>query len=253
MPQKNKKNPYATPALPTRERVLYLTAAQVYADAFRAVFVDPATARRRFRFAAERDQGSALSVLLLHPDVFGPRCVRRFASEAHDPAFIYFTLRDRRPRVFLMRIAELLHTEAGRRAHLDDIKGTREWAERYGRRAGERCAAREHGRSIAREAVEHAASVYARPAQACRVILRVVRRHGAARARALLELMPDFFGALRVVKHKRGIWPLLLVFCSTEEAKGAVSGFLNSFDATVRMRARRWKGEDVRRPEWLAA
>jgi hypothetical protein len=125
MPQQQKKNPHATPALPTRERALYVTAARVYVDAFRAVFVDPTTARRRFRRAAEWDQGGALAALLLHPDEYGPRCVRRFASAVRDPAFVYWTMRDRRPRAVLMRIVELLYTEAGKRAHARLIEETR--------------------------------------------------------------------------------------------------------------------------------
>lgn len=255
MQQPQKKDPHATPAQPTRERALYVTAARVYVDTFRAVFVDPTTARRRFRRAAEFDQADALAALLLHPDEYGPRCVRRFASAARDPAFIYWTMRDRRPRVFLMRIVELLYLEAEKRTHIQSIADTRKLAESYGHRAGEGRGERERDRSIARQAVQHAGDVYAHPARACRVILRVIRRHGARRARALLEAMPDFFGALRVVKHPRGFWPVpdLLVFCSTEEAKHAVRGFLSSFDATVTMRRGRRKTGSVQRTEWLAA
>lgn len=252
MPQP-KKNPYATPAQPTRERVLYITAAHAYSDAFRCTFVDPTTARRRFRRAAEWDEAGALSDLLLHPDDYGPRCVRRFASAVRDPAFIYWTMRERRPRVFLMRIVDLMHGEAARRAHRQRIEETRKSAEEYGSRAGSWADQRERDRRIAAQTVEDAARVYAHPARACRVILRVIRRHGAQRARALLKEKPDFFGSLRVVKHPRGFFPLLLVFCSTEEAKHAVSGFLNSFDNAVGMRRVRRKTGDVQRVAWLAA
>lgn len=251
--QQQKQNPYATPALPTRERALYLAAASAYADAFRSTFVDPTTARRAFRRAAEWDERRALAALLLHPDDYGPRCARRFASAVRDPAYVYWTMRERRPRAFLMRIVELLYAEAGRRAHLERIKQTRKSAETEGHRAGTAHDQRVHDRSVARGAVEHAAAVYARPASACRVILRVIRRHGADRARALLDELPEFFGALRVVKHPRGIWPLLLVFDSTEEARSAVSGGLNSFDATVRMRRDRTKAGHVQRTVALAA
>jgi hypothetical protein len=248
-----KKNPYATPAQPTRERALYITAAHGYADAFRCTFVDPVTARRRFRRAAEWDEGGALAALLLHPDDYGPRCVRRFASAVRDPAFIYWTMRERRPRVFLMRIVDLLHGEAGRRAHTKRIEETRKSAEDNGSRAGAWVRERERDRGIAAQTIKDAARVYARPARACRVILRVVRRHGAQRARALLNAKPDFFGALRIVKHPRGVWPLLLVFDSTEEAKRAVPGFLNSFDNAVSMRRLRRKTGSVQRVEWLAS
>lgn len=251
--QQQKKNPYATPAQPTRERALYITAAHGYADAFRCTFVDPVTARRRFRRAAEWDEGGALSDLLLHPDDYGPRCVRRFASAVRDPAFIYWTMRERRPRVVLMRIVDLLHGEAARRAHTKRIEETRKSAEDYGSRAGAYVRERERDRGIAAQTIKDAARVYARPARACRVILRVVRRHGAQRARALLNAKPDFFGALRIVKHPRGVWPLLLVFDSTEEAVHAVPGFVNSFDTAVSMRRLRRKTGSVQRVEWLAA
>jgi hypothetical protein len=251
--QQQKQNAYATPALPTRERALYVAAAHAYADAFRSTFVDPSTARRAFRRAAEWDERRALAALLLHPDDYGPRCARRFASAVRDPAYVYWTMRERRPRAFLMRIVDLLYAEAGRRAHLERITQTRKSAETYGHRAGTQQDQRVHDRSVARGAVEHSAAVYARPASACRVILRVIRRHGADRARALLEARPEFFGALRIVKHPRGIWPLLLVFDSTTEAKRAVEGFLNSFDATVRMRRDRMKAGHVQRTAALAA
>lgn len=255
MPQQ-RKNPYATPAQPTRERVLYLTAASAYADAFRCTFVDPITARRRFRRAAEWDEAGALSDLLLHPDDYGPRCVRRFASAVRDPAFIYWTMRERRPRVFLMRIVDLLYAEAARRAHIKRIEETRKSAEDYGTREATRREERDRNRRTVGRTVEEAAEVYAHPARASRVILRVIRRHGAQRARALLAAKPDFFGALRVVKHPRGFWPVpdLLVFCSEEEAKHAVPGFLkSSFDAAVRARVGRWKAGHVQRAAWLAA
>lgn len=247
------KNPHATPALPTRERALYVTAARVYADAFRAVFVDPTTARRRFRRAAEWDQGGALAALLLHPDEYGPRCVRRFASAVRDPAFVYWTMRDRRPRAVLMRIVELLYTEAGKRAHAKLIEETRKTGATLEASAREGIDQRNRDRSKASQFVQHAASVYAHPGRACRVILRVIRRHGAHRARALLEAKPDFFGALRVVKHRRGFFPLLLVFCSTEEATQAVDGFVKRFDEAVRMRRWRRKTGSVQRTAKSAA
>lgn len=251
MPQQQKQDPHATPAQPTRERALYLSAARVYADAFRDVFVNPTTARRRFRRAADWDEGRALAALLLHPDDYGPRCVRRFASAVRDPAFIYWTMRERRPRVFLMRIVELLYAEAARRAHIKLTETVRKNAATYGARAAAGHAERDRGRSIAGQTVEDAARVYAHPARACRVILRVIRRHGAQRARTLLEAKPDFFGPLRVEKHPRGFWPLLLVFCTTDEAARAVPGFLNSFDRTVRMRRERRKTGAVQRTAWL--
>ena len=253
MPQQQKKNPHATEAQPTRERALYVAAARVYVDTFRAVFVDPTTARRRFRLAADWDPAHALAALLLHPDEYGTRCVRMFASAAREPAFIYWTMRDRRPRAVLMRIVELLYTEAGKRAHAKLIEETRKTGASLEASAREGIDQRARDRSKASQAVQHAASVYAQPGRACRVILRVIRRHGAARARALLEAKPDFFGALRVVKHRRGFFPLLLVFCSTEEAKQAVDGFLNRFDEAVRMRRWRRKTGSVQRTAALAA
>lgn len=253
MQQQQKQDPYATPAQPTRERALYVTAARAYADAFRWTFVDPSTARRRFRRAADWDEGAALAALLLHPDDYGPRCVRRFASAVRDPAFIYWTMRERRPRVFLMRIVELLYAEAGRRAHIKLIGETQKATADWNARTAAGHAERDRGRSIAGQTVNDAARVYAHPARACRVILRVIRRHGARRARALLEAKPDFFGALRVEKHPRGFWPLLLVFCTTDEAERAVPGFLNSFDRTVQMRRVRRKTGSVQRTAWLAA
>lgn len=252
--QQQKKNPHATEAQPTRERALYVAAARVYVDTFRAVFVDPTTARRRFRRAADWDPAHALAALLLHPEDYGTRCVRMFASAAREPAFIYWTMRERRPRAVLMRIVELLHLEAEKRAHVQRINDTRKSAEEWGARATARRGERDRCRSIAEQAVRHAASVYAHPARAVRVILRVVRRHGADRARALLVAKPDFFGALRVVKHPRGFWPVpnLLVFCSTEEAKGAVTGFLNSFNPAVAMRKGRRRAGEVQRAEKIA-
>lgn len=194
--QQKQDDPYATPAQPTRERALYVTAAHAYADAFRWTFVDPSTARRRFRRAADWDEGAALAALLLHPDDYGPRCVRRFASAVRDPAFIYWTMRERRPRVFLMRIVELLCAEAARRAHIKLIGETRKATGDWNARAAAGHAERDRDRSTAGQTVKDAAGVYAHPERACRVILRVIRRHGAQRARALLEAKPDFFGPL---------------------------------------------------------
>ena len=255
MPQQQQKpDPYATPAQPTRERALYVTAARVYVEAFRAVFVDPTTARRRFRRAAEWNESDALAALLLHPDYYGPRCVRQFASAVRDPAFIYWTQRERRPRAVLMRIVELLYVEAAKRRHVEQINQVRKLAERLGHEALSAREARKRLRAVARQTVEHAADVYADPRRACRAMLRTIRRHEVERTRALLEEKPDFFGPLRIVWHPRGIWPLLLVFPSTKEAEGCVGSFLaNGFDETVRVHGEREKPGEVHRTADKAA
>jgi hypothetical protein len=251
---KQQNNPHATPAQPTRERALYVSAARVYLDAFRVVFVDPVIARRRFRRAAEWDQAGALAALLLHPDEFGPRCVRAFASAVRDPAFIYWTQRERRPRAFLIRVAELLYAEDEKRAHTERMRVTRREAEQSGHRSGTLQEDRARSRRVMREAFHKAAEVYTHPARACRAILRCVRRHGAERTRAVLEQKPDFFGALRVVKHPRGVWPLLLVFDSTDEAKASVKAFRdNGFDPAIRVRSGRSKAGEVLRTSECAA
>jgi hypothetical protein len=248
MPQQQKPNPYATPAQPTRERALYVTAARVYVDAFRAVFVDPTTARRRFRRAAEWSESDALAALLLHPDYYGPRCARQFASAVRDPAFVYWTQRERRPRAVLMRIVELLYGEAAKRAHVERIDQTRKLTGRLAHDAASAREARKRLLGIASQTVQHAGEVYADPRRACRAILRTIRRHEVERTRALLEVKPDFFGPLRVEKHPRGFWPFYLVFCTTDEAERCVDSFLvNGFDATVRAHGERVKAGEVLR------
>jgi hypothetical protein len=226
-----KPSAYHTPALPTRERALYVAAARVYADAFRAVYIDPEGARRRFRMAADWDPERALAALLLHPNEYGPRRLRAFASAVHDPALIYWTQRERRPRAVLFRVAELLYAEAERRDHCSRIEAARQEAGTAGVQAHAIREERSRFRALARETVAYAEHVYEHPARACRVILSMVRRHGARRTRALLREWPEFFGTLRTVWYPRGVWPLLLVFVTTDEARGWVPRFLaNAFD-----------------------
>ena len=103
---------------PSHERILYVAAARVYADAFRAAFVDPEGARRRFRDAVDWDQPQALRLLRDQPEEFGTRRHRAPTGAAHDPALIYWTMRCRRPRALLYRIADEIRAEARRRERI---------------------------------------------------------------------------------------------------------------------------------------
>lgn len=229
-----KPNRYQTPPLPTRERALYVAAARIYADAFRDVFIDPEAARRRFRRASELDEERARASLLLRPDEFGPRRLRALASAVHAPAFIYWTLRERRPRALLFRIEALLWAEAAHRFHIQQIEQARKEVASTAAQADSITQQRHRVRARLREAVKLAAHVYARPAQACRAILFMLRRHGARRTRALLRAYPEFFGPLRTVRNPRGVWPLLLVFVTTDEARRWVPLFVtNAFNPAV--------------------
>lgn len=244
-----------TPAQPTRERALYVAAARTYTHAFRMTFVDPERARRRFRLGVEcRGQGETLKRLVLYPEDFGTRCARRFGSDAADPAFIYWTYRDRRPRALMRRIAWEIKAEAARRDHADRLKAAREDAHRRAVDVQNLRETRERYRKTVRELVDRAAKVYAAPASACRVLLRVARKHGVRRARVLVEHRPEAIGALRVVKHKRGFAFLFLVFDSQEEAKAAVPDFLETaFDAAARSWRNRVRPGALHRPAARAA
>ncbi|HEX8394240.1 MAG TPA: hypothetical protein VF665_17990 [Longimicrobium sp.] len=224
------------PAQPTRERALYVAAARVYANAFRATFVDPVRARRLFREAVEwNTQDGALKMLALYPDEFGPRMARRFASAVRDPAFIYWTQRERRPRLLLIKAAEALYAEDRRRAHIARREDAAKEVQTLAAALQDTHARRRRQRDAVREMVKGAEAVYAHPARACRVILRTVRRHGVRRTRALLEALPPFFGPLRLVPVPCLFG--LLWMPTAHEARSSVAGFLASgFDPAAAAR-----------------
>jgi hypothetical protein len=240
------------PQQPTRERRLYLASARMYADTFRSVFAYPLEARRIFRRAVlEVNQGAAIAALYRSPDSFGPRVPRRFASAAIDPAFIYWTHRDRRPRAILFRIAGELIAEARSRNHAERTREVRAECVRLEQVAAGVRERRESGRDAIERFVMQAAQVYARPGAACRVMLRVARRHGVSRARVLLANLPGFYGPPRTVMHSRGGG--VLVFQSVEEARWSVLPLVDTFDAAAAARRARPKRRVARGAELRAA
>jgi hypothetical protein len=224
----------------------------MYADTFRSVFAYPLEARRAFREAVLwSGQQAAISALYRAPDSFGPRVPRRFASAAIDPALIYWTHRDRRPRAVLFRIAGELVAEARSRNHAARTREVRAEAVRLEQEAARVHERRESGRDAVKRLVVQAAQVYARPGAACRVMLRVARRHGVSRARVLLATLPGFYGPPRTVMHSRGGG--VLVFESEDEARWSVRPLLETFDAAAAARRDRPKRRVARGAELRAA
>jgi hypothetical protein len=115
------RRPKGKPRRPTREQRLYLASAREYTLAFRAVYVRPLAARRAFRiFVAGNSDEEALSKLGFTPEHFG-ECYPAVTAAA-DPALIYWTQRERRPRALLIEAATEIYTELRSRRAAGSMK-----------------------------------------------------------------------------------------------------------------------------------
>jgi len=185
------------PKSPTRERRVYLACVRIYVNLFRAVFAAPLEARRSFRRLAEsRTPDAALDLLWQRPETFGPQ--RTSVSYVHDPAFVYWTQRPRRPRALLKRAAAGIARELARRDHqrrLEEARSAERKAQELSNSASQSRAT--WGRA-AKEAVRAAGDVYVEPKKAVRAILRAVRASALRTVNHTIEHTPEHFGALLV-------------------------------------------------------
>jgi hypothetical protein len=228
------------PQRPTRERRLYVASAREYALAFRAVYVRPLAARRAFRiFVAGKGDEEALSQLGFAPEHFG-ECYPSVTPA--DPALIYWTQRERRPRALLIEAATSIYTE---------LQSRRAWARLSAAQADSHDAGhvyklvsvpRVDAREKALALYLQAEYVYARPKSACRWLLRSVRRRGTEATRLRLEQNPEAFGALLTSKDSYvGLFP------TTESARKQVPKLLRRLEEAAFARAMRGKaGAEVR-------
>lgn len=222
MPHQNE-----TPQTPTRERRLYVASARVYADAFRAAYTAHLAARRGFRRAvASSGHDEAFAALWRSPDAFGSPAPGA-AAVVRDPAFIYWTQRERRPRALLIRAADAIRREVRHREHEKRVRD----AETAERNVAATASTMRHWRQIIRQRAPWllgpAGYVYCEPERACRAILRSVRKYGSEATRVTLEHRPEVFGALLTVEVPR-YW--ILIEYSTEKARGRVPSLLAQYD-----------------------
>lgn len=185
------------PKLPTRERRVYLACVRIYVNLFRAVFAAPLEARRSFRKVAEsRTPDAALDVLWQQPETFGPQ--RSSVSHVHDPAFVYWTQRPRRPRALLKRAARGIARELARRDHQRVLENARNAEQTARGLHNSASASRTRWQQVAKEAMWAAGYVYAEPKKAVRAVLRAVRASDLRTVERTIEHTPESFGPLLV-------------------------------------------------------
>ena len=221
MPHQNE-----APQTPTRERRLYVASARVYAAAFRSAYAAHLAARRGFRHAVESiGHDEAFAALWRSPEGFRSPAPGA-AALVRDPAFIYWTQRERRPRALLIRTSDAIRREV---RHRDHDKRVRDAAEAVCN-AESRVSSMRHWRLIIRQragwVISTARKVYQEPERACRAILRSARKYGHAATRDTLEHRPEAFGALLTVEVPR-YW--ILIEYSTEAARGRVPAVLGQY------------------------
>lgn len=224
------------PRLPTRERRIYLASARAFAAAFRAAFADPLDARRAFRACVEwHSDDEAVARLRFDPDAFGASAPGGVPAVAADPAFLYWTQRARRPRVLLIEVAAALWTEFERRAQAARVSDAEAAAHAAGDAYEYLRYPREQFRTVARELVYVARSVYDEPGRACRALLRSVRRRGVAATRRRLERKRREFG--RLVPGSGYLFGLI-PYPTTQEARDEFATLLRFFDRAAAARER---------------
>jgi hypothetical protein len=185
------------PSLPTRERRAYRAAARMYADAFRIVFPDPFTARRLFRCRVGLAGFGVATDELWKEHEKADALSPRVAQATVDAAFLYWTHRERRPRRYLVAIAEAIRAEFHCREYMDRegrVRGE------YGHALGWlRDATEARARSLpeARAFLREAGEIYRQPGQACRAMIRHARRGDAYTTAVTLRERPETFGKLR--------------------------------------------------------
>lgn len=185
------------PKSPTRERRVYLASARIYVNLFRAVFNAPLEARRSFRRVAECESpDTALDLLWQQPETYGPQ--RSSVSHVHDPAFVYWTQRPRRPRALLKRAAAGIARELARRDHQQRVEDARSAEQKAQGLHNSTSASRTRWSQAAKEAVRVAGYVYVEPKTAVRAVLRALRAWDARTVERIIEHKPEHFGALLV-------------------------------------------------------
>lgn len=234
-----------TPRHPTRERRLYGAAARGYVAAMRDLFLFPMVTRRELRYLIRppfnRDTLADLAIL---PAAFGPvKSDDADGTVAADVALIYWTMQERRPRVLLKTAGSAIRNESERRTDT----ARKADANRYAHEAAHVYECRKQPRAERRTAVavmiDRAQYVYVDPARACRLILRTVRRHGAAKTRRLLERKPQAFGRLYSVRVWRFyVWP---ADDTTSAREVGLPVLLRCFDDAVAARAKAGKAWPV--------
>jgi hypothetical protein len=243
------------PKSPTRERRVYLASVRIYVNLFRAVFAVPLEARRGFRKLAEsRSPDTALDALWQRPETFGPQ--RTSASHVHDPAFVYWTQRPRRPRALLKRAAAGIARELSRRDHQRLLEEDRLAERRAGEASSKASESRDKSRRAASDVIRAAEWVYAEPKEAARALLRATRANGSAAVLTIIEATPAQFGALLVNRVPvfrdvpiLGDWRWLMVFQrdTHEEALSFVPRLREKCSAATSARAARTKAGRARR------
>jgi hypothetical protein len=254
---------------PTRERRLYGAAARGYTAAMRDLFLFPLVTRRELRLTVPLHR-AALADLAVIPGLYGPlKSDDADGAVAADAGLIYWTMRERRPRVLLKSAALHIRKEFERRTQA----GRRAEAEGYTHQASHVYECLRQPRAALRQAVaamlNRAAFVYVDPGPACRMILRSVRRQGAEQTRRVLAKKPQTFGALyservwwfyvwpvddTTMAREVGLPVLLRCFDAAVEARGKAGKAGPAFAARARQLRLSAAAEKVRHPvhgPWL--
>lgn len=226
----------------TRERRMYVAAAQLFRAAFRDLYLFPLHSRRRFRTSCDfHDDDDTIRQLSYYPTLFGPCHAGEDADStpAHAAALVYFTMRRRRPRVLLMEVARAIRSELERRdaaARLSAAQGdAHQLAHEY------ECLRqpREEARKSLRDLIHTAGHVYDEPRRALRLLLHSVRRHGAEHTRAILAKRPEAFG--RLIRSPDYRWLKVIPVPTAAEARNELPRFLRCFEASAAKRSTREK------------
>lgn len=240
--------PAPSPAVRTRPRT-YREAARDFTREARALYADPAAARRAFLSAAERRGADrAAATLRDEPHRFGalrpgadPARGARAADAAHD----YATGHARRTRPALKQAAALIREVDAFQRGQQAVHSATEAAARAALEPARLAERRRDALRAARAVRTDAAHVYTDPARAVGKIARYRARHGVDETVRAIREAPGHFGTLRSVESTRYLGFVRVT--SYEAAHQHAKGLAETFRAADAARIARPHAGDVHR------
>lgn len=232
-----------------RARPTVREAARDFSREARALYADPAAARRAFLSAAERRGADrAAATFRDEPHRFGrlrPGADPARSERAADAAFEYARQRATSERGPLKQAAALFREvdayERGTRA----VDRMADEAARAAREPARLTQVRRDALRAVRTFREEAAHVYADPARAVRAVDAYRARFGADETARAIREAPDHFGALRGVESTRYFG--FQTVTSYEAAYNRAKGLSETFRTAAAARAARPRAGDVHR------
>lgn len=218
-------------------------AARDFSREARALYADPAAARRAFLSAAERRGADrAAATFRDEPHRFGrlrPGADPARSERAADAAFEYARQHGTSERGPLKQAATLLREADAYERGVRGVDRMADEAARAAREPARLAQVRRDGLHAVRAFREEAAHVYTDAASAVRAVDAYRARFGADEAARAIREAPDHFGALRGVESSRyfGLQRVTSYQAAHERARGLAETFRTAAAARARPRA----------------